>query len=1276
MKSPAQSHFFKDFTGLYSTSKTLRFELKPQRNTLENIKKAGFLEQDDSLSKSYEMMKKTITEYHKYFIDQALENHCLSVDKLQQYSEIYNKANSKEKSKDDKYIILFNDIKQQLRKEVVLAFTKGSLKETFSILDKKEFIQDILPLWIESQGNNLYFDDKFKKYTTYFSNFNSIRMNLYSAEDKHSTVAFRLINENLPTFINNINIYERLKQTIVHQNTNKLYTDLKQNLNVSSIDDVFALPYYNVVLTQKQIDIYNTIIGGYTLDNGTKIQGLNEYINLYNQQQNNDIDKLPRFNKLKKQLLSDRVSFSYLPDKFVNISDCLNSINEFYKSMCSNTEINNDKAQNIFLQIKFILHELSKMDKTTIFIKNKFLTSISSRLFGNFSLIETSLSYYYNNIVNPSFEQSLNAVSKSKKEKLNKEKERFLKQDFYSMDVLQKAVDIYVTTLEADSPENMRYTPGCVLNYFIVHFVSKHSKDDFIFDITDKYNSFVSLLNKSQDEINEYKDDFVKDNIKVFLDSILSFLHFIKPLHVDSDEFIMDKNSKFYSVFDPLFDIFKSFSSLYVKSQSLLTQKPYSTDKIKLNFDSSLLMEGWAVGNESQNLTVLLRKQGLYYLAIMDKKYNKILSAEQVHGSLDTFYERMVYTQVSGANKQFPRVFFAKSNANLFTPSVELLEKYNKELHKKGPSFDIAFCHELIDYFKNCLNKHKEWVKFNFVFSPTSTYRDISDFYREVESQSYKIEFLNISENYIDQLVDEGKLYLFQIYNKDFSPYSKGKEQLHTMYWKALFDDQNIKNTVYKLNGGAEIFYRKASIAPNKRIIHPAGQAIKSKNPLTPNSKNTFNYDLIKDKRFTEDKFLFNVNITTNFKSKGTDYINQKALEFIKENPINVIAIDRGERNLVYISVIDPSGKILKQESLNNIENENFHSVTPYQTLLNNKQVSRENARLNWTTIDNIKFLKEGYLSQVVHKISKLMIEYNAIVVLTDLSLRFKRERFKIEKQIYQKFEKALIDKLNYLVFKDEQPNNTGGLYQALQLTSKLENMSKLGKQCGLLLFVPSFYTTNIDPVTGFVDLIKPKYENKEGAIKFFSKFDFIRFNGQRNYFEFGFDQKNFIDDSEGLKNQWVVCSYGDQRVVWNKQLNNNKGGYQNLNITQLIKELLESEHIDYLHGKDLKPVIIKHSNKLLFEKLTYYLSILLMIRYISDEHDYILSPVEKDGKFFDSDMTKRDDQMPSDSDANGAYHIARKGLLLINRIKESTDLKNINLAIKNKDWLEYVQKS
>ena len=69
--------------------------------------------------------------------------------------------------------------------------------------------------------------------------------------------------------------------------------------------------------------------------------------------------------------------------------------------------------------------------------------------------------------------------------------------------------------------------------------------------------------------------------------------------------------------------------------------------------------------------------------------------------------------------------------------------------------------------------------------------------------------------------------------------------------------------------------------------------------------------------------------------------------------------------------------------------------------------------------------------------IAELMVKYNAIVVMEDLNSGFKRGRFKVEKQVYQKFEKMLINKLNYLVLKNKNNTEWGGIYRALQLTNK-----------------------------------------------------------------------------------------------------------------------------------------------------------------------------------------------------------------------------------------------
>ena len=77
---------------------------------------------------------------------------------------------------------------------------------------------------------------------------------------------------------------------------------------------------------------------------------------------------------------------------------------------------------------------------------------------------------------------------------------------------------------------------------------------------------------------------------------------------------------------------------------------------------------------------------------------------------------------------------------------------------------------------------------FNFQFKESKEYASLQEFFADVERQAYSIKTTPIDDSYIYKMIDEGKLYLFQIYNKDFSPYSKGNLNLHTIYLQMLFD--------------------------------------------------------------------------------------------------------------------------------------------------------------------------------------------------------------------------------------------------------------------------------------------------------------------------------------------------------------------------------------------------------------------------------------------------------------------------------------------------------
>ncbi|MDR0391721.1 MAG: type V CRISPR-associated protein Cas12a/Cpf1, partial [Planctomycetaceae bacterium] len=603
-------------------------------------------------------------------------------------------------------------------------------------------------------------------------------------------------------------------------------------------------------------------------------------------------------------------------------------------------------------------------------------------------------------------------------------------------------------------------------------------------------------------------------------------------------------------------------------------------------------------------------------------------------------------------------------------------------------------------FFKKSIAKHEDWKNFDFQFSDTSTYQDLSGFYREVEQQGYKISFRNISENYINQLVNEGKIYLFQIYNKDFSPHSKGTPNMHTLYWKMLFERDNLKNVVYKLNGEAEVFYRKKSIKDENKIVHQANKPITNKDQNNEKIQSCFRYDIIKDKRYTMDKFQFHVPITLNFKAVGNGHINEKVNQHIKDGKIkHVIGIDRGERHLLYLSLIDLKGRIKEQYSLNKIQHEAYGTeyTKDYHDLLQKREEERDKARKSWQTIESIKELKEGYLSQVIHKITQLMVEYDAIVVLEDLNFGFMRSRQKVEKQVYQKFERMLIDKLNYLVDKKKPITKVGGLLNAYQLTSKFKSFKELGKQSGFLFYIPAWNTSKMDPATGFVNFFDTRYTNLEKAKEFFGKFADIRYNEEKGYFEFVVDDYHkFSAKAESTRLQWIICTNGDRIRNFRNSAQNSRWDSEKVVLTERLRDLFRTSHIDYSNNFLLQS-IIDQNEKTFFEELLYLFKLTVQMRNsigketnlyqetikhldsndsesISRVTDYLISPVaNSDGEFFDSRHVKGD--LPDNADANGAYNIARKGLWVIDQIKNAENLKKVNLAIKNKEWLQYTQK-
>ena len=1249
------------FTGLYPLSKTLRFELIPQGNfTLENFIKSQSFESDVKRSDAYPIVKQIIDSYHKWFIDDSLKVLNIDWQPLKAVIEQY---------RIDKNKNALQEIQKSKRKEINEVFKNH---QDFQYLFKEDLISRLLPIWIENSSDTDTDIKKeaiktFHRFSTYFTGFHKNRENIYSADDISTSVPHRLVHDNFPKFMGNLEVFEFIKNecpTVLEET----FRELLPFLEGIQIDDVFSLSFFNHCLTQNGIDFYNRIIGGITPENGQKLRGINEFINLY-KQQHPEFAKNKKIKKmvvLFKQILSDRESLSFIPEMFVDDNQLRVSISTFYKQELLNFE-SEGRTINICDELASLIICLSDYDLSKLYIQQSELSAVSQKLLSSWGEINFCLLNYA--------ESKFGTAEKpSNKKKID----GWLKSTEFSIAELNYALQ------QSGREERIE-------QYFDdIKTLAQNIKVNFdeVQPILEKeYNAELHLREQAEDV----------EKLKTFLDALQELMHRLKPLCVSEET---DRDTSFYNEFDLLYNQLILVVPVYNKVRNYITQKLGEENKIKLNFENPTLANGWDVNKEDANSCVILLKEGKYYLGVMNAK-NKPKFTNTKVGSDVVCYQKMVYKLLPGPNKMLPKVFFSKKGIDTFNPPQNILDGYNDGRHKKGSTFDLEFCYQLIDYFKLAISQHTDWKNFEFQFSETRTYKDISAFYKEISEQGYRLTFDNIPAIQIDKWVNEGKLFLFQIYNKDFSEGATGRPNLHTLYWKNLFTPENLKSVVLKLNGEAEFFYRDSNI--KNAASHKVGEKMVNRRDVNGKSipdavhKEIFLYfnkrnkqalsneakayldkitvkdvthEIIKDRRYTQPKFLFHVPITINFKADTkNEYINERIRNFLANNPdVNIIGLDRGERHLIYLSVINQKGEILKQKSYNTITD------TDYQEKLVQREKERDEARKSWGAIGKIKELKEGYLSLVIHEIATMMVENNAIVVLEDLNFGFKRGRFKVERQVYQKFEKMLIDKLNYLVFKEKTPLEAGGVLNGYQLAEKFTSFKDLGKQCGFLFYVPAAYTSKIDPTTGFVNLLNLNYTNVKDAQTLFGNMDSIRYNPAADYFEFALNYDKFKTPQTDWRKTWTVCTVGKKRFAYITRENGQKET-QPIDVTQSLKDLLEKKGVDYNTGNDLQDVICLQTTADFYKTLLWLLKLTLQMRNsnTATNEDFILSPVmNNQGRFF---MSNNDPSgtLPADADANGAYHIALKGLYLMKKVfpAGSKDMK-----IEHKEWFEFAQKS
>ncbi|MFA6375797.1 MAG: type V CRISPR-associated protein Cas12a/Cpf1 [Candidatus Paceibacterota bacterium] len=1266
----------------------MRFELKPIGKTQELIEANKVLEKDKLIDDNYHKIKYYLDLLHKKFIKEALSDISFDLKDYYKASQVLDKKDKKtrdtlrieeNKLRDIlavKYDLKANEWKEKykanfdLKKEgIEILFEKDNLnilKAEFLVKPTNDSsapdIEYLEPLTAEKV--NLF--DSFKGFTTYFSGFNQTRRNFYSKDDSTTAVANRVVNENLRRFCENI----------------KLFEDKKSNYREIVITDgerqIFDINSYNQCLTQDGIDRYNEVIGRKAKDESVK--GLNQKVNEYRQQTK---IKLPFFKELYGQIMGGK-ELAFQEVVIESDGKLFDVLEEFIK--LNDAKINESKE----LTNSFFEHN-EDFDVEKIYLKRLAINSIK-KIFGNSA---------------PIFENAL-----PHKETASRE-EKYKLEDFISIAQIR---DVLLGK-ELDLPKKMKQ----------LGIISQTMVAEELFNGADKKliaeNNYQTFLNAWREEFAARRSDYEiakdaalevigsdktfskKENqiikIKEYCDAALALYQMMK-------HFALEKGSKpvadiesdndFYKKIDqycfnyPIIAYYNAFRNFVTKKDYLgrllfpgfngerqekdLRSKRVldGAEKIKLNFDI-------AHDHDWGGLAILFRERSSYFIGI-PVKGKKVKIKTNVADYSGDGYEMMEYIQLKF------KTLVGKG----------YVSKFGAKYSEQPDLVAIKNAKELIA--EKYLNKYP--LLGNVLHRNYDSKKEFGNDIGELLDDSYALKFRAVNKDFVNKLNEGGDLYLFSIESKDFRVGSTGNSNLQTQYFNYLFDGKG----EIKLNSAVELYMRPRNIN-------------------LPVKKDKQNKEVIDHKRYAEDKYFLHISIILNFgkekignnggaiKSFGKKFNTTSNQWLIKNKDVNIIGIDRGEKNLAYYSIIGQDGKMIDGGSFNEIEvkdrNGNVIRTVDYADLLRKKAGNRDEARKNWKTIENIKELKNGYISQVVRKICDLILEHNAIVVFEDLNVGFKRTRSALDFPIYQKLELALVKKLNYLVNKNEKLDMAGHYLKAYQLAPLVANPKDIGKQTGVIYYTPAGYTSKTCPLCGFRKNNNEFYfESIEKAKKTLSKLESIGYDEVKKRFAVTYCFSDFQSDEEKtkakkqkpnelyanqerkdkftvysdvLRYRWhnlkteraMQVGCGEEIVADSKTA---RGLVKKYDINECLVGLFDGK-IDYRGSDILNELAKKEFDKDFYKNLLHYLNLILEIRNcISDTKiDYIQCPVCG----FHSDHPAEKLRLVTNGDANGAYNIARKGLLILEKIRRfKEDIEKIewkDLSVGIEEWDKFTQK-
>ncbi|EKD67719.1 MAG: hypothetical protein ACD_48C00252G0004, partial [uncultured bacterium] len=275
-------------------------------------------------------------------------------------------------------------------------------------------------------------------------------------------------------------------------------------------------------------------------------------------------------------------------------------------------------------------------------------------------------------------------------------------------------------------------------------------------------------------------------------------------------------------------------------------------------------------------------------------------------------------------------------------------------------------------------------------------------------------------------------------------------------------------------------------------------------------------------------------------------------------------------------------------------------------------------------------------------------------------------------------------------VFKNRVELEAGGVLNGYQLAAPFESFKDMGHQTGIIFYTEAAYTSTTDPVTGFrKNLYISNSAPQEAIVKKIESFDAIGWDNDKKSYFFTYNPVDFVEKKEKTKTYsktWTVYANvdriqrtRDEHGVWNAEL---------VNPNQRLEDLFTAWGFTDVHAGDIQSSIIKKyengelkgkketekgdGERTFFNAFIYAFNLILQLRNSDTKtaQDFIASPVEPFFATADAPKPNACGFNLLNGDSLGAYNIARKGIITINRINDNPEKPD--LYISKEQWDEW----